>query len=256
MPTPAKRNKNKKKASILFKKTVVFFAITLTIVILAYNFIRDYTEPSSFNKSKFTIHGVDLSHHNPIIDWTKTRDKNDISFVYLKATGGVTHTDRNYPHNYQSAKTGNVKVGSYHFYLFCVSGKKQARHFINTIQYESGDLYPAIDVEHSKDNPTSTDIAFVDNTIKELTILENELYEYFGVHPIIYTNKECYKKYVKDNFPHNLIWMCNLHKEPSDVENWIIWQFSHTGELDGVTGDIDLNYYRYPHEELNKIMLP
>ena len=55
------------------------------------------------------------------------------------------------------------------------------------------------------------------------------MYEYYGVRPIIYTNKDCYKLYIKNHFPENLIWMSDLHNEPNLKDyNWIFWQFSHT----------------------------
>ncbi len=92
--------------------------------------------------------------------------------------------------------------------------------------------------------------------IQELRVLENELYEYYGVHPLIYTNRDCYKLYINGNFPDNPIWMCDLEQEPSYVENWVIWQFSHKGDIPGVDGDIDLNYFRYSFEDLGKLLLP
>ncbi|MFR9166215.1 MAG: glycoside hydrolase family 25 protein [Dysgonomonas sp.] len=210
---------------------------------------------NEFDRQEFTVKGVDLSHHNPIIDWATVSDQ-DISFVYLKATGGVKHLDRNYPYNYKSAKSNNLRTGSYHFYLFGVSGRKQARHFINTAKVETGDLIPAIDIEHSGDNPYSKDSTYNNLVIAELKNLENALYEYYGVRPILYTNRECYKLYVQNNFSENYIWLCDLKNKPSDINNWIIWQFSHTGKLGEVKENIDLNYFRYSHDQLNKILMP
>ena len=247
--------KNKKKISIFSKIVFVGVIVALIATVLYLFYLRRYNQETTFDKNYYTVRGVDLSHHNPIINWDDVRDQN-LSFVYIKATGGVSHKDRNYIYNYNAAKKSGIKVGSYHFYLFAASGKEQAQHFIRTAKCESGDLFPAIDVEHSSDNPQSNDTAYVNIVIRELKVLENELYEYYGVRPIIYTNKQCYRLYVKDNFTDNPLWICDLQGEPSGIDNWIIWQFSHKGELPGVAGDIDLNYYRYPYEQLNKILMP
>jgi len=255
---PQKRISKKKKKNIADKLKILFivFLLALSVFAVLFYFIRiKWQEPTNFNKEKFQVRGVDLSHHNPIINWSELQGHN-ISFAYLKATGGVSHLDRNYPYNYKAVKDNRIRVGSYHFYLFAASGKEQARHFINTAKCEQGDLLPAIDVEHSPDNPYSKDTAFVSIVVNELKILENELYEYYGYHPVIYTNKDCYKLYVKDNFPSNYIWMCDLHKEPSDIDNWIIWQFSHKGQLEGVDSELDLNYFRYSYDQINKILIP
>jgi len=252
----SKRKSSKSKQPGALRYVFVVFILVVTGAALYFYFNNKSKGQKSFTDKKFTVRGVDLSHHNPIIDWSEVKDRNNVGFVYIKATGGIKHTDRNYQYNYNSARTNNVKVGSYHFYLFGVSGEQQAQHFIKNMQYRSGDLYPAIDVEHSKDNVHSQDTAYIRLVIKELKSLENKMYEHFGVHPIIYTNKECYKLYINGNLAGNFIWMCDLHKEPEGIPNWIIWQFSHKGRLDGVVGDIDLNYFRYPYSELSKIMLP
>jgi len=259
MSRPVKKKikkRNNQQENKWIKIVFISFLFAAVAAILFFYFSRRTKQQESFTNDKYTVRGVDLSHHNPIIDWAEVKDRNNIRFVYLKATGGIKHTDRNYQYNYKSAKDNNLKTGSYHFYLFGISGKQQARHFIKNIQFVSGDLYPAIDVEHSKDNVYSTDTAYIRLIVQELKELEKGLYEYLGIHPIIYTNKECYKLYVEGKFNENPIWMCNLHEEPKGIDNWVIWQFSHKGALDGIAGDIDLNYFRYPYEDLTRIMLP
>jgi lysozyme len=83
------------------------------------------------------------------------------------------------------------------------------------------------------------------------------MYNHYGLHPIIYTNKDCYKLYIQDKFPNNLIWMSDLHNEPNTKENeWVIWQFSHTGKINGAIGDIDLNYFRYSYRQFNELLMP
>ena len=254
-------NKKKKKRSNKDDLRTKRIALTLFFIALigisSYLFYRKYyTEPNKFESDKYFIKGIDVSHHNPILDWNHVESQN-ISFAYIKATEGNTHKDRNYLYNYDLAKKTNIKVGSYHFYTFGLSGKEQGKHFIQTAKFQKGDLIPAIDVEHSKANPHSSDSTYLSIVKKELQVLENIIYEHFGIRPVIYTNKECYKLYVKDLFPENIIWMCDLHKEPSeDIKNWRIWQFSHEGKIKGISEDIDLNYYRYSFEQFDELLLP
>lgn len=238
------------------RKYILPFSLAICLGVFAFFLIKDYLqEPESFESSKYYVKGIDVSHHNPILNWNALLDQN-ISFAYIKSTEGVSHEDRNYPYNYELARKTNIKVGTYHFYSFALPGKEQAQHFLKTSKFNTGDLLPAIDVEHSPANVYNKDKDYIKIVINELKILENELYEHFGIHPVIYTNQDCYKLYIKDNFPDNLIWMCSLHKEPSDDVNWRIWQFSHKGELPGVDGHIDLNYYRYSFEEFKELLLP
>lgn len=251
--------RKRKSSSLITKKRkyICAFILAAVLCVVAFFIIKDYLQESeTFESNKYFVKGVDVSHHNPILKWDVVLDQN-ITFAYLKATEGTTHEDRNYPFNYELARKANIKVGSYHFYTFALSGKEQAQHFLKIAQFKQGDMIPAIDVEHSPANPYSKDKEYIAMVIKELKVLENELFEHFGVHPLIYTNKDCYKLYVKNDFPNNPIWMCDLHNEPSDdVKNWRIWQFSHKGEIPGIEGDIDLNYYRYSFEEFKELLLP
>lgn len=215
-----------------------------------------HTFDSNTFSDKYVVRGVDVSHHNSFINWNQLREEN-ITFVYLKSAEGDSHKDRDYLKNYRLAKKAGLKVGTYHFYTFGMDGEQQAEHFIRSSNVHSQDLVPAIDVEHSSINQSSRDKKFLKRTILELKRLEQTLFEHYGMHPILYTNKECYKKYIKGRFPKNPIWICDLHSEPGDdYENWIIWQFSHTGQVDGVIGDIDLNYYRYSFSEFQKLLIP
>lgn len=248
----SKKTKKRKSDNKLKSITLVATLIVLFLT-LGYFFYKKSTA-NTFNESKkYQVKGVDVSHHNPILDWAEVK-RHNIHFTYIKATEGITHDDRNYPYNYKLAKENNIKTGSYHFYNFGISGREQAKHFIRVAECQSGDLIPAIDVEHSPANPYSKDPVFIKSVIKELKVMENELYEYYGVHPIIYTNTDCYKLYINNSFPNNPIWISSLNKEPNnEIKNWIIWQFTHTGELDGIVGNLDLNYFRYSFEELQKI---
>lgn len=247
----------RKRSKERFKTIVCIATMVVVCLSLGYFFYKKNKLSDTFDKSnKYSVRGIDVSHHNPILNWIEVKNE-DVNFAYIKATEGVTHEDRNYPYNYKLAKENNVKIGSYHFYNFGLSGREQAKHFIRIAKCEPGDLIPAIDVEHSPFNPYSKDTAFVKSVIKELQVMENEVYEYYGVRPMIYTNMDCYKLYIKDHFPENPIWISSLSKEPSDdVRNWVIWQFSHQGKLASHDGDIDLNYFRYTIDRLSEICMP
>lgn len=239
------------------KKWIIYIAFCLILIIGGLFWAKTYlSQPESFGSNKYYIKGIDLSHHNPIPNWSDLKEQN-ISFAYLKATEDNSHQDRNYPYNYDLGRKSGIIIGSYHFYSFGISGKEQAKHFFNTAKCQTGDLIPAIDVEHSSKNIYSNDSSYVDLVVNELKILENEFYEYYGVHPLIYTNKDCYKLYIKNNFDNNFIWISDLHKEPdNDIKNWRIWQFSHKGELPGMPEKVDLNYYRYSFDEFKELLLP
>lgn len=263
-----KRAKHGRRRRLKFSKRGqrVVLLITVSFIVLfaigVYRFIN-YSKKETFHSfdnppfsQKYLVRGVDVSHHNSYINWNQLRKEN-ITFVYLKSTEGSNHKDWDYKKNYKIAKDAGLRVGTYHFYIFGRDGKKQALHFIRNSTVKSGDMIPAIDVEHSAVNRPRNDKESYDKMIKELRNLDSALYKRYGKRSVIYTNKECYKIYIKDNFPDNPLWICDLHDEPgNDYKNWVIWQFSHTGKLNGVVNDIDLNYYRHSFDNFKTLLLP
>ena len=56
----------------------------------------------------YSIHGIDVSHHQGEIDWHKVKNAEvngePISFVFIKATEGQNHIDENYNDNFYQAR--------------------------------------------------------------------------------------------------------------------------------------------------------
>ena len=247
------------------KQTTLIFIVSLILVSSVFLIIIDAIKKTSRDKfhsfydnrysHRYEIRGVDVSHHNGAINWAQLKNEG-VTFAYIKATEGLSHTDRNYTANYSASRLSDIKTGTYHFYTFGLDGVMQAQHFIHVAKVAGNDLIPAIDVEHSLINIYSSDKDYQERVIAELQKMEQALFDYYGVHPIIYTNKDCYKLYIKKHFPENLIWMSDLRNEPTIQGNeWVIWQFSHTGKINGAVGDIDLNYFRYSYRKFNKLSM-
>lgn len=257
---PRKRRKKKISSQTSF---AIGALLILLIAFLFYFFLFFGNKRNVFHSfdqspysAKYEVRGVDVSHHNSFINWNELR-KESVTFAYLKSTEGVGHKDRDYRKNYRLAKEAGLKVGTYHFYTFGMDGKKQAQHFIRNSIIKSGDMIPAIDVEHSSINKSCKTDADLQKMLKELRALEKRLHEHYGKRPVIYTNKDCYRQYIENNFPDNPLWICDLHNEPDVAsDKWVIWQFSHTGQISGVVNDIDLNYYRNSFGDFRNLLIP
>ena len=195
----------------------------------------------------YPVKGIDISRHNGLIDWSVVREQG-YTFAFIKATESINYTDPSFQSNYERASDEGLIVGAYHFFRFNEDGKKQAAHFISNNCYNKGDLPPVVDVEHSPFNFASNP----KEVSKRLGELLTSLQLHYGTSPIIYTNKECYLKYIRPFFPHVRLWICDLSGEPDPEvhSSWIFWQYSHRGEVMGINEKVDLNVFNGSIEEL------
>ena len=192
-----------------------------------------YPEPS---EADYPVRGIDLSHHNGMVDMNAFADK--IDFLYLKASEGATWRDPMYNTYYSQAKTAGIPVGAYHFFNFTIDGRLQAENFLWHTRHHSLDLPPVIDVE------THTQASQPDRlTVARLTDMINALRE-AGHDPVIYTHRYGVSRFIDrlDINPKPRLWISSFTDPPlPDSTGWIIWQYSNVGTLPGISGDVDLN---------------
>jgi lysozyme len=122
-------------------------AIAATLVVAAgiggaYLYFREY-EPE---RTRFPIRGIDVSHHQGTIDWPKVA-ADDVAFVYLKASEGGDHRDREFGRNLAEAKKIGLPVGAYHFFSFCRPAADQAKNFLDAVPPGATELPPVVDLE-------------------------------------------------------------------------------------------------------------
>ncbi|HYF32056.1 MAG TPA: glycoside hydrolase family 25 protein [Chitinophagaceae bacterium] len=190
----------------------------------------------------YSIHGIDVSKYQDIIDWESVQQMNvdnvQIKFAFMKATEGVRNEDVYFKRNWKRAKDAGVARGAYHFFIATKSGKLQAESFIKRVKLEPGDLPPVLDVEQSYGVPAVR----LRQRVKEwLDVVE----EYYGVKPIIYTNVDFYKQVLKDEFDQYPLWVAHYlqRNRPRIHREWLFWQHSETGRVNGISQPVDFNVF-------------
>ena len=207
------------------------------------------------NRKRFPIMGVDVSAYQGDIDWD-ILEKQGIRFAFIKATEGSGHVDDCVRKNIaESAETG-IKRSCYHFFSFDSSGHTQAQNFINTVPRESIDMPPVVDIEYYADKiyhkPTKAEAEEV------LIPLLEELEDYYGEKPVIYTTMPVYYRYVRKICQDYPLWIRSTQAEP-EFADWTFWQYNDHGELDGYYGDekyIDMNVYCGSEEDFAEYTKP
>lgn len=245
-----------------WKYITIATLITIGTLTLAYPIIRQtlnrFTSCSGENifgicvPEGYSVYGVDISHHQGNINWGKLKSGEQsgpaISFAYIKATEGCSHTDTQFTNNWKAAKKHGFMRGAYHYFSTQTQGEKQARKFISLVKLEPGDLPPMIDVE---EKPKDT-VKYR----KELKKFIETIEKHYGVKPIIYTNKKFHDRYIENHFDDYPLWIARYDvSDPGINKEWIIWQFSEDGRLPGIKEKVDINVFNGTLEELEKLRI-
>ena len=249
--TVSRRKKTGKKKNNLQLKTWIWVGIgSVVLFILILNFLPDTTRINEKEKIKqLTIHipegfnsfGIDISHHQGIINWDKILHKNKmdtlINFVYCKATEGTNFIDEEWERNRKSLNELGVRNGSYHFFNPNKDPIKQAKHFISIWKPRDIDLPPVLDVEI--ENAEKNDTELKKSMTKWLLYVEKKT----GHHPVIYTQDNFFIEKFKNDFLNYNFWIASYTRKPMELnyKRIVHWQYSKSGEIPGISEKVDLN---------------
>lgn len=192
--------------------------------------------------------GVDLSGHNEDVDFEKVK-ASGIDFVMLRTGGrgygeeGVLYEDTCFRSNLKAAKNAGLMVGAYFFSqaVTAEEAKEEALYALSLLggaelDYPLAFDWEIIDAENARTDSISpqalTDCAraFCD-TVKAA-----------GYIPCLYTGSTlAYYKYDLSQLSDIDIWYAFYNDTPDMYYNYMIWQYSCTGKVDGINGDVDLN---------------
>ena len=202
----------------------------------------------------YSIHGIDVSKYQNIIDWSSVKDMKvgnvQLSFAFIKATEGLGNEDAYFQRNWKRARDAGIARGAYHFFLSTKSGKAQAENFINSVELQPGDLPPVLDIEQTYGVAPEK----LRERAKEWL---QTIQDYYHVQPIVYTNVDFYKQFLKDDFDAYPLWVAHyLQKErPSIYRAWAFWQHSESGRVDGILTRVDFDVFNGDSTEFRKLLI-
>ena len=202
----------------------------------------------SENGKPASTEGIDLSAYNGDINWESVK-ASGIDFAIIRVGGrgygteGVLYPDDMAINNINAAKAAGIKVGAYFF-----SQAVTAQEAVEEADYVKsllGDIkldYPvAYDWEIIKDEEARTDnVTAVQATQCAKAFCER--IEELGYTPIIYSpSRELYFKYDLSQLADFDIWYCEYSNTPNFYYEFSMWQYSKSGYVDGINGEVDLN---------------
>lgn len=232
---------------------------------------------SKNSKRNEPVYGIDLSKYQPSgsLEWNNFSLYSDekgriysnlnigdnyclqpVSFVFIKATQGSAK-DPCYENHLRMAREYKKIIGAYHFFTISVDINQQVINFINTVNWQKGDLPPVLDLESEYSNHQAYiqklkqyGIKRMQNeALKWLEIIER----YYGVRPIVYTSEVWKNNYLKDDrFSKYDFWIARYNQVGPFMSRWKFWQSTSTGKLNGYNRHIDVDVFNGSyHDFLN-----
>lgn len=186
--------------------------------------------------------GIDISAYQENVDFTKVKNAG-IEIVYIKATEGTSYINPLLKTQYQGAKDAGLKVGFYHFFRAKneANAVAQAQYFVNAVSGLEYDCRLALDIE------TSEGIAKAALSTIAKTFLD-EVKSLTGLTPVLYT----YSSFISESLDNTLaaypLWVAQYTSgSPSSNavwgSSWAGWQYSDSGSVSGITGNVDLDTF-------------
>ena len=230
--------------------------ILLSIIIVISN-LNCFNNCDSFTTLESPIYGIDISHYqdnDSKIDWSVVSRNTSphITFAYIRTTMGKDGKDKAFEYNFKEAKKYGIKIGVYHYYRPDESAIEQFDNFLKNTP-EIGDMPPVLDIEEMGELGA---IKLRKELVKFLQLVENK----YNITPIIYAHQRFYNTYLRNRFSKYRIWIARqngyqeapknnqMYKEPFlfDGRCALIWQYSGTGTINGISGHVDLNIMKEP----------
>lgn len=180
------------------------------------------------------MNGIDIYEGDNIQDWSAVKNAG-IEVVIQKATQGTTHIDSLLHYRYPKMKDVGFKIGFYHFANNDGNPEAQAQHFLDAISGLQSDTVLWLDIEAEESWNKDAAISFANAFI---TYIENK-----GFKTGIYTGNSFYNDYLAGNIPSVPLWLASYGKQPSLYPSSASWQYSESGSLAGVVGNVDLDYF-------------
>lgn len=227
------------------RKIKIISVLLFSILVAIYLQYSGYLYHTDILSLRYSIHGLDISHHQEKINWNNVDKK--YKFIILKATEGNTFLDTDFLYNWQKAQINGFIVGAYHYFTMQSSGIRQAKFYISKVPKIDNSFPPIIDLEISSKYDKK-------DVLRELTNMINILEEYYNKKVIIYVNNNTYEAFIKNELLDNLIWYSNYKYYPKIEEDnrWIMWQYSRKGRVKGISGYVDKNIIRYDIKNIIK----
>ncbi len=192
--------------------------------------------------------GIDVSVFQGEVDFSAVK-ADGIDFVMLRVgyrgygETGSLNEDANFRKNCENACAAGLKVGAY-FFSQAISPEEAAEEaeYVLSILKDYNITYPvAYDWEAIDYDEARTD-GLDNETITKCACAFCDKIAAAGYDTVVYFNRSLgYFSYDLSLVKNHYFWLAEYGGTPSFIYDFRIWQYTKTGSVSGITGDVDLN---------------
>ena len=199
--------------------------------------------------------GIDVSAHQGDIDWQAVKD-DGIGFAMIRlayrgyGASGNLLVDQNYEANIDGALDAGLDVGVYVFSQAITEEEavEEANLAIENLKGRDITFPVVFDMEEIAGSEART-YGMTPEQVTDIAIAFCETIEAAGYRPMIYGNL----KWLAANMDLSRLteydtWLAQYYRTPAFPYDFQMWQYTNTGSVAGINGDVDLNlcFTRYP----------
>jgi lysozyme len=187
------------------------------------------------------VQGVDVSVYQGTVDWTSVKAAG-IDFAIARISDGSA-LDTQFATNWSGMKNAGIVRGAYQYFEPGQDPTTQANIVVSAVaMLGSGDLPVTADMETAGGQSAATIVANLQtwmNAVKAGT----------GKQPMVYTASGYWNGSVGGSsaFGSDPLWVANWGVScpglPTGWSNWDFWQYSDTGTVNGISGNVDLDEF-------------
>ena len=179
-----------------------------------------FNEP---RKRDYPVRGAVVSSELGAMDWAEFQYQ-PITFAYVRATRGTNFTDEQYSANREGIDGSKLWAGFYHEFDFSAGGEKQAEHYINTVGDLDGELRPAVKL--TAYGAYKIRMKSAEKVKTELDAFLKRIKNEYGRRAVLICDNDCYKKYIRQYYSDQTLWLIDHFSEPDEKAEWAIWEYN------------------------------
>jgi lysozyme len=198
--------------------------------------------------------GIDVSEYQGEINWPIVAN-NGVAFGIIKATEGVESFDPYFERNWAAMRSVGIIRSAYHFFIASKDPVIQAQNFLRRTKstWADNDLPPVLDLEKTYLLNPATVIKQAQKWIDVVT-------QAIGRKPIIYTFPNFWEEKMGNPtaFRDHQLWIAHYETDrpivPGGWRTWNFHQFTESGQMPGISGPVDLNYFNGNLDSLQRLL--